>query len=349
MTKMKIFIIGSFHGNNIGDMAIVETFVNNLPSESKIRIATLNPKKLSRKIYIKNKNAKFTNLKNPFQLLQSFLWAKKIVIGGGGLFFDYSTYDTLKIFGKSQLLFWCLATVFSKIIGKEVYWIGVGISDIKSTLGKFIFEYTSKLPNKITVRDEKSKQILKTATQTADIVYMGKIKKIQNKKSKKIALVLFYKIKKEDIKELKKYIQHLKNESFTFEIISTNPKSDTLFLNSMSKTLGVNYMNITNFTTTQFRTLLKTYTLIISMRMHAILLGYQEGVPGIGIKIEKVKLLQKELYNSKDTPYLTNIKYNLLLNKTRLILKTKEKLLKKSYKNYMKKQKASKLNVKIIK
>src|SRR5439155_93750 len=76
--------------------------------------------------------------------------SEKVIVGGGGLFF-----------GKMMRVFIALILV-SKFLGKEVEIFRVGVDETKSKMNKLLIKLAFNMADKISVRDEKSKSILRS-------------------------------------------------------------------------------------------------------------------------------------------------------------------------------------------
>lgn len=336
-----IFLCGSYHGNNFGDLAILESFLKKLPKKANIRILSQNPELVASKLDLSTfPNITFIGARKILTILKSLKWADKLIIGGGGLFFDYSFFDTVIMIKKSQLLFWVLITVISRVLKKEVVWTGVGIGPINSNFGKIILKIGLKFANLVIVRDKKSLHYLEDtfnytkAQLSADIVFSNydsdALKKLHTNQSidptEQISVGLVLLADKSKEAQIKKLLCVMKERYKNWNLIlfATNPNQDNDFIRKIAEEYDIKMIDTSKLSLTEFRALFGQFQIIISMRMHALLFAFQNGAIGLGVNIEKCREMQKQIYG--ENLYVESIDFNAIDKKIDYILNHQNQL-----------------------
>lgn len=367
--KKNILLCGSFHGNNLGDVAILDSVLRQYNDRYDVTVTTKNPKKL-REVLDINSNVKLIKAINPFALFFSILKADIVQIGGGGLFFDYSGIDTLSVIGKSQLLVWISITVLSGLLRKKVCWLGIGIGEF-SRMGKFLMKIGLLFVNHVEVRDKNSLDRLINnfkylkAQKSGDWVYLAEeygevVRKHTNNKRRKgkIKVGIVLKERKgirEEAGELLKKISELYTD-FELVLLTTNPDKDNALHKELADKFDLKFVDTSSLTLGEFSKEINKLKYIISMRMHALLLGFQQGVLGIGISSEplndswkylnKVEQIQEELY--EEVLASRTLSFDTVKEKIDTIVFKDEYLRTEGLKNYTDLQRLSQHNLKVI-
>lgn len=144
-------------------------------------------------------------------------------------------------------------------------------------------------------------QVNKT-TLMSDIVYAKqdsrKIKKYLERKTSDIKNVLLIVFDKKNKSKLQSLIDTLEVKKFKLAIAATNPDQDNKFIKNLAKECDLNFIDTSNMNLVEFRNMFNKFDLVISMRMHALLISYQQGVKGFGLSdnLPKVDEIQKQLY-----------------------------------------------------
>ena len=152
--KRNIIIYGSYSGNNKGDLAILQSIIENINRNIKSCVIYV-PSKQHRYIkkYIKSKNVIFFKSLTNYLGLNTLYYSAKsdvMIVGGGGLFFDRKIYNPF--FNHIVNLFsLCLLNRF--IFKKKIYILSVGCSHLESYLGIFLSRWILNNSDEITVRD----------------------------------------------------------------------------------------------------------------------------------------------------------------------------------------------------
>lgn len=351
----KIFILGSYHGNNFGDLEILDSILSKLHRDFKITLLSKSGFKIRTKLasqYFETGMISFVNPFNYIKVLFNIIKADVLIIGGGGLFFSHSVMDTLKVKGRSQLIYWLKCTILAKLLGKKVYWFGVGMGPFESFGNKLMY-FTSKFVDRIFVRDQASYSIMQSMVDKArlklasDVVFSKydtrKIKKSLAPKSQytknKILIIAFE--KDNNLPKLEKMLTQLKTHNFKLTIASSNPDKDNKFNKTLSQKLKIDFLDTTNLTIAEFRNIFSRYELVISMRMHPLLMAFQQGTPGIGLadKLPKIVEIQDQLYSHP--LYTTDYEVdNLVIDAQKIMLTNQNNLLSYYAENYTKADKA---------
>ncbi|MBD3363400.1 hypothetical protein GF362_06810 [Candidatus Dojkabacteria bacterium] len=355
--KNSIFLCGSYHGNNLGDMAILDSTLKSIPAKYKIRILSADPQKVLKVIDIE-REVEFVKATSPFQILTAIFKSEHIVIGGGGLFFEKGLLDVLQFWKHSQLLVWVLISFIAGVFNKKVVWLSVGIGPLTGW-GKFLIKIALTFVDKVVVRDESSYRILTRTLVYAkcvlgsDIVFLNrdqqKVKQIHKDKkndNKNIKIGLMLRKGAEGKGGISRFIYSLKEtiSNCKISVLSTNPGRDDEFNKSISTDTGIDFINTQNLNLNEFSNILSKFDLVISMRMHGLILAYQEGVIGFGIPglkkqhrgtefVHKVKQLQKELYQDENL-YSDNFIDSDSVEKVRYVIENFEQLREISLNKY---------------
>ncbi len=182
----------------------------------------------------------------------------------------------------------------------------------------------SKIVNKIYIRDDLSFELLKDKVNdkrlfaSCDTVFskieQRKVKKNFEKRSGDFNNVVLFLFEKDNKSQLEKLINQLKKAKLKITIASSNPNKDNKFNLKLSKDFGTHFIDTSNFTIQDFRNMFSKFDLVLSMRMHALLIGFQQGLLGIGLSadISKVEELQNLLY--KQPLYTNNYDVDKLLD-----------------------------------
>jgi polysaccharide pyruvyl transferase WcaK-like protein len=181
----RITILGSFSGRNKGDLAILRSELIQLKTRAEkehLKDKPLRDKPLRGKltVYIFTKDVSqireylsdlITDVKNnkgiSIKILRGFtsyigpktlpVLAKsdKVVIGGGGIFFDTRLFNITF----NHLLNLFIVTLWLKLLGKQVMIFAVGCSNLNSRLARWMTKVVLNNAEIVSARDELSKRI----------------------------------------------------------------------------------------------------------------------------------------------------------------------------------------------
>lgn len=152
--RVRIAILGWYGSPNVGDEAELTAILHRLRGERDIRITVMST------------NPAVTQAQHPTvrvvnrALLRGAAWrtlmgSKALVLGGGGLLQDRSSFYNLPVF----VLYLLLARLF----GKKVMLWGIGAEPLATGFGRWLVRRAVQLSHVITLRDEVSADLLRLA------------------------------------------------------------------------------------------------------------------------------------------------------------------------------------------
>jgi len=289
----KILCIGYYGKGNLGDEAILSSFINSLEEQgiarNNIIISTSNI------MYSKNKHRTHAiNRKSLISMIIGIIRSKHIVFSGGGWHFN-----------KPAVLFYSIfITSLSKILGKTVSLYCIGVEPIDSSYTNAV-RLLLGLCDWISVRDEFSwKQLVKSRTSkkisiACDPVFskyfqeiIEKLKKYRQNEPKHIIVSLVNARRSSKYASIAPYYTKIVDkiiEVFGTDIIliSTSPGEGDLTL-AHEVQMNSQYQNMIQVQEEQIDldTLSRAYVnaqLVIGMRYHALILAALFGLPFIAI------------------------------------------------------------------
>ncbi len=159
---MNIIIFGWYGAGNVGDEAILQSMLSIFESQKNIEvdIVSFNPAKTARiakecavvKNIIKI-GAKFNFLRSDFRgLWRSLKTAQTIIIGGGGLFQDIYNFNFIPFFS--------LIVIIAAYLRKRIIFYALGMGPFKRKLARWLCKRAVKRAKYISVRDSLSKKRL---------------------------------------------------------------------------------------------------------------------------------------------------------------------------------------------
>jgi len=178
---MKLIICGNYGENNLGDSLILEGLIKSvreITSNPEITVLANNPKELEESLKtrgygtIKAENKFPSGIRSIFKyfLNRSFWKTRKAVkaadyfiLGGGGLFDGTS---------KKAILIWGIQAWFAYHYKKPVIMYGQSLGEISSGFAQKVVKKMFRKAEFIAVRDESSKQLLKTWIKGKKILVM---------------------------------------------------------------------------------------------------------------------------------------------------------------------------------
>lgn len=169
---MKIFLVGWFGPGNMGDEAILMSELLFLREEIKdveFYILSFDPEKTKRLTadipevkHILRMGSKGHVVKsNFFGILKTFRKTDLVVIGGGGIFQDIYNHYPIPFFTAMALL--------AKLHRKQLVLYCLGIGPINTFIGKMLCKFTANLADLVSVRDSPSKDLLKNIGVTNEV------------------------------------------------------------------------------------------------------------------------------------------------------------------------------------
>ncbi len=324
----RITILGSFSGRNKGDLAILRSELIQLKTraeEEPIRGKPPGGKPLRDKltVYIFTKDVPqmreylsdlITDAKDnkgiSIRILRGFtsyigpktlpVLAKsdKVVIGGGGIFFDTRLFDI----SFNHLLNLFIITLWLKLLGKQVLIFAVGCSHLNSRLARWMTKVVLNNAKIVTARDEMSKRIFSECTDKKIVIGGGPAFLLEPKKTVRAEKIV------QSWQAGRKILLSLSELMFIKKNVADPQNTLKQFLNHVSefaKQNGYTILTYTNYTNQSFasktarlcgesaRTMLKgdnhllpeeliylfsKFDLVIAAQMHVAIFTYIAGV-----------------------------------------------------------------------
>jgi len=310
MLKHRMLIGGTAYGcGNIGDEAIVHAIVQNLTTmneidKQQIKVLTAKPEQLKKRLGVDTGSSRF------FLSVKQFISAEFVVCGGATVLSDY----TNRFFIRSLIAI---------IMGKKIIYFGIGANKIsRRYLTRFLIRTGMRYAKLVTVRDEQTKKQLQELGIRKKIVVMGDpAHSIRDGKPRKIDEFL----DRHGIEKQKKYMaiglsgepdfksqipvgeiaKAVKTISEHYNLVplylamNFDPNQDTPLLEQVRKKSNTYGLLVSEDVEPEVVfSLLEYAKLIISTRLHIVILGATKAVPAIGIArgnkmnnmLEKLKL-----------------------------------------------------------
>lgn len=159
---MKIIILGWYGAGNVGDEAILQSMLSffQLQNDIEIDIVSFNPAKTARMVKkfscVKNIvriGSKFNFLKSDFRgIWRALKSAQAVIIGGGGLFQDIYNFNFIPFFS--------IIVIIAAYLRKRIIWYAVGIGPFKRRIARWLCRLAANRAHYISVRDPLSQKRL---------------------------------------------------------------------------------------------------------------------------------------------------------------------------------------------
>lgn len=293
---MKKFLISGYYGfNNFGDEAILGVLLDHLKGQD-VTVLSSNPE-LTGKTYNVNSLHSFNT-----ELIMKRLPQFDVLISGGGSLLQNVTSNR-------SLMYYCGLISLMISMRKDVIIFAQGIGPIKGFWGTLIAKNALKKCKHISVRDEKSVELLKSWGINAELVCdpIFDLHLPTPNRTRKIGIQLrkFDTLTDELFDEIVKYVG-LKFSDREIELISFQDSEDVgisqVFLNKLKKkNPTINAKIVRGLTNRQIIERAAEYDYLIAMRFHACLLGLKYGIKTMAISYDpKVETLAK----NANIPYL---------------------------------------------
>lgn len=291
----KILISGYYGFDNFGDEAILGVLVNHLRGND-ITVLSSNPEKTGR-----THNVNSLNSFNPQLIIERLPKFDMLISGGGSLLQNVTS--------NKSLFYYCGLINIMASLKKDVVIFAQGIGPVKGFWGKLIVKSALKKCKYISVRDEKSQELLKSWGIESNLVCdpIFDLNVPTPKKTRKVGIQLrkFASLTDELFDEIIKQVA-LKFSDREIELICFQDSEDEgiskVFLNKLKKknpTINANI--IKNLTNKEVIEKVSEYDYLIGMRFHACLLGLKYGIKTLAISYDpKVETLAK----NANIPYL---------------------------------------------
>ncbi len=291
----KILISGYYGFDNFGDEAILGVLINHLRGND-ITVLSSNPEKTGR-----THNVNSLNSFNPQLIIERLPKFDMLISGGGSLLQNVTS--------NKSLFYYCGLINIMASLKKDVVIFAQGIGPVKGFWGKLIVKSALKKCKYISVRDEKSQELLKSWGIESNLVCdpIFDLNVPTPKKTRKVGIQLrkFASLTDELFDEIIKQVA-LKFSDREIELICFQDSEDEgiskVFLNKLKKknpTINANI--IKNLTNKEVIEKVSEYDYLIGMRFHACLLGLKYGIKTLAISYDpKVETLAK----NANIPYL---------------------------------------------
>lgn len=160
--KKHVFITGYYGFGNTGDEAILQAMISNLRSlqpDLRITVASARPDQTAAQ-----HGTDAILWSNAHEILNTIRTADLVLIGGGGLFHDYWGIDPATVLtdNHSGIAFYTTSALLANLYSKPLMVYGVGVSELVSEHGKQFTKVTCDAANAVTVRDERSRDLLRS-------------------------------------------------------------------------------------------------------------------------------------------------------------------------------------------
>ena len=315
----KLLIVGAYGTGNIGDEALLSGLLNLLQKTNQSK----NQKKMDVVVFSRTpqETTKLHHMQAKRKNLFDFITASELILGGGELFQDRG-FMALK---------YSFLIIAAKILRKKVSLIGIGVSEIVNSVGRFLTKISFKIADNISVRNEKSKK---------NLFNLGVNRKILVEPDLSFHLAAISKKEAYSILEREKIMLHPKDfvigivlqyiphscwkQQDSFEIAQSfvgvinkmlknlncqvifipfnkhkdkNYDDDVIYGKKIKKLIRNGRFNIISklYKPQEVKGIIKLFDLIVSTRLHPLIFANSVGVHCIGIDVfEKVKSYCRE-------------------------------------------------------
>ena len=309
---MKILVSGYYGFGNAGDELILESIIEELSSKRKdveLTVLSCKPGETSRVHKLRSVD-RWNFVKVVFEIAR----CKVLISGGGGLFQDST--------GNLGLYYYLLIILLAKIFGKQVYVYGAGVNNLKRinrALTAKIFKYVDG----ISVRESDSFDLLTKwgvsggkIKLTADPVLLKEVNAVKSGKGEPTVVFILQPPQKgkwndELFAKLADAVYQRLKANLIF--IPFYPEKDIAFSESVMKSMKAKSTLVRWEHFDDIYNILGKADLVISQRLHGLILALLYGIPIIGISQDaKIDRFLKEL-GQKNIAQVTDENYYLAL------------------------------------
>lgn len=291
MTK-RFVLSGYFGFKNFGDEAILSVLITKLKQDKhRITVISSDPQ-YTIKCY---KHIRSVHTFKILDIIGAISKSDVLISGGGSLLQDATSVKSL--------IYYLFIIFLGLILRKKVIIFAQGIGPINSEIGKTLTKLLLRQCSYVSVRDEKSLELLKSwdihANLLCDPIFSTQIS--QTEKSNIVAIQLRdYKTMSEDfIDRLAQKVCHEFSDK-EIEIYSFQDSIDLEVCNKFEKAINMLNSNIktkvySNLTNDEIITKLSNAQYLIAMRFHAIIIGLLAGIKTLSVNYDiKVEKISKE-------------------------------------------------------
>ena len=287
---MRYIVSGYIGFDNFGDEAIASSLVQKLKQEGAeaITLISSNPKKTSG-LYNVNSCGMYNFLPHIFN-------SDVLISGGGSLLQDVTSFKSL--------LYYLVIIYSALFLRKKVEIFAQGIGPINSKIGQWLTKMALRHVSKITVRDIKSQELLKTWNIDSELVQDPVLTLDLPKKNKKgMVGIQLRKFRGVDEKFLEKLADLVKNKfsDKKIEIISLQDSMDLDVCNNFAdilQTKGLQNICVKKeLNINEAIEAISNLEYLIAMRFHANVIGIKAGVKTLAINYDPKVQTLAENYN----------------------------------------------------
>ena len=287
---MKYVVSGYIGFDNFGDEAIAHVLSQKLKSKGaeKITLISSNPEKTS--------DIHGVSSCGMLKFLPSILESDVLISGGGSLLQDVTSFKSL--------LYYLVVIYSALIFGKKVEIFAQGIGPIKSKLGQLLTKFALKRASKITVRDNKSQELLKNwgigSELVKDPVFELELSQKNSKGKVGVQLRSYKGVNDLFLKKLADEVcKHFSDKHIV--ILPLQKSIDAEVCEKFAQILrenGINNISVqVGASLTEIIDTISDLEYLIAMRFHANVVGIKAGVKTLAINYDpKVEKLAQE-YN----------------------------------------------------
>lgn len=292
--KITINLLGSYSGNNKGDLAIVQAIVNNLIHklpDIEIHIPSKNPP-LLRKHLPKQGNISVYRTITAYLGPQSLKYLKHadcLIYGGGGLFFDRQLFNIFY----NHIFNLFIVTLLNRLLFKKpIYLFSVGVSKLDNKLARFMTKFILRNADHISVRDEPSRRIFSEITDKKihlryDPAFLLKPKPneeinrfAQQFTQEKTLLICLNQAAKKSLSELAKLVERFAKDHnvILYQNLRKQTTADLLW-KKLSERENIHKMDLNPYSPSEIIYLFTKADYIVSFPMHGGIFAYLAGKP----------------------------------------------------------------------
>lgn len=302
---MKVVISGYYGFDNAGDELILESIIRELRTRNKhvdITVLSIAPERTAQAHHVKS-----VSRWNPAKVLAVLRKADVLISGGGGLFQD----DT----GSASLYYYLAVILLARLLKKKVFLWAVGVNDLRRH-NRLITARVLSLAHAITVREKDSFELLKEwgcpikkIEVVADPVLLKDVSVVRLQDEKpRIAFILrpprHARGTAEIFAKLADALHQRLNAQITF--VPFHIEQDLRYSLSVMEAMKTPARMVQWNTLAELGDAMRKTDLVISQRLHGLILAALHGVPLIGVsddpKIDRFlkELGQKNITRSSD-------------------------------------------------
>lgn len=285
----KVLISGYYGFDNFGDEAILKVLLDKL-KDCDVTVLTANPRKTFDTYGVHS-----VHYLNMPLVMNQIAYCDVLISGGGSLLQNVTS--------TKSLLYYSIIIQLAQLINKEVVIFAQGIGPINGWFATNTAKSVLKRANYVSVRDERSLQLLKkwkvNANLVCDPIYSLEVEQPQRTSKIGVQLRIFNTLTDELFDQIIKQI-NLRYYDREIELLSLQDEADVgisqVFYNKMKKlNPDINVTIAKGLNNNEIIEHISQYDCMIGMRYHACLVAIKYGVKTLAIGYDpKVETLAKE-------------------------------------------------------